>query len=46
MNPLQIEARYPEHKDKMAATLSLEKCQEIFNGTEKFLCWIKQRLGK
>jgi len=46
LNPLQIEARYPEHKDKVAQTLTPEKCQKIFSETEGFLCWIKQRLDK
>jgi HEPN domain-containing protein len=46
LNPLQIEARYPEHKEKLAATLTLAKCQKIYGDTEEFLCWIKQRLGK
>jgi len=44
--PLQIEARYPEFKAKIAATLNYDKCQEIYRDTEEFLCWIKQRLGK
>jgi len=46
LNPLQIEARYPEHKDKISATLTFEKCQKIYSDTERFLCWIKQQLGK
>jgi HEPN domain-containing protein len=46
LNPMQIEARYPEHKDKISAALTLEKCRKIYNDTEGFLCWIKQRLGK
>ena len=33
LNPLQIEARYPEHKDKISATLTLEKCQKIHSAT-------------
>ena len=46
LNPLQIEARYPEYKDKIATTLTLDKCQKIYSETEAFLCWIKQRLEK
>ena len=46
LNPLQIEARYPEHKDALQASLSLEKCQAMCDETELFLCWIKQKLGK
>ena len=46
LNPLQIEARYPEHKEVVMASFSHEKCQTIYNETEAFLCWIKQKLGK
>ncbi|MCL2426597.1 MAG: HEPN domain-containing protein [Oscillospiraceae bacterium] len=46
LNPLQIEARYPEYKDKISATLTLEKCQKLYTDTEDFLCWIKQKLDK
>jgi len=44
LNPLQIEARYPEYKQRISETLTLEKCQKIFKQTEGFLCWIKQQL--
>lgn len=46
LNPLQIEARYPEHKDKIAETLSIEICANLYCETETFLCWIKQKLDK
>jgi len=46
LNPMQIEARYPEHKEKISATLTLEKCEKIYNDTEAFLCWINEKLGK
>ena len=46
LNPLQIEARYPEHKDKIAETLTLEICEKLYNETEAFLCWIRQKLDK
>ena len=46
LNPLQIEARYPEYKSRIAATLTFEKCEKLCNDVEAFLCWIKQRLGK
>lgn len=46
LNPFQIEARYPEHKLKITATLSFEKCQKIYSETEEFLCWIRQRLDR
>jgi len=44
--PLHIEARYPEHKEKVAATLTDDYCAKILKETEEFLCWIKQKLEK
>jgi len=44
--PLQIEARYPEHKAKIAATLTSNYCTDLLKETEEFLCWIKTRLEK
>ena len=46
LTPLQIEARYPEYKEKLKATLSQEYCIQLLKETEEFLCWIKQKLGK
>ena len=46
LNPLQIEARYPEYKSRVAAMLTFEKCKKIYSDTEAFLCWIKQQLCK
>ena len=44
LNPLQIEARYPEYKSKIAASLTKKYCEELLKETEEFLCWIKQKL--
>ena len=44
LNPLNIEARYPEHKKRISEMLTCEKCEEIFEGTEALLCWIKEQL--
>jgi HEPN domain-containing protein len=44
--PLQIEARYPEYKEKARATLTIEYCEKLLTETEAFLCWIKEQLGK
>jgi len=46
LNPLQIEARYPENKEQIAKSLTFEVCQQIYYDTEEFLCWIKQQLGR
>ena len=44
LNPLNIEARYPEHKNRLLEMLTLEKCENILAETEELLCWIKQQL--
>ncbi|MCL2056342.1 MAG: HEPN domain-containing protein [Oscillospiraceae bacterium] len=46
LNPLNIEARYPEHKERIAKTLTAEKTAGLLRETEDLLCWIKQMLGK
>ena len=42
----QIEARYPEYKSQASALLDAEKCKQMLQETEDFLCWIKQKLEK
>ena len=44
LNPLNIEARYPEYKKRFLEVLTREKCEGVFAGTEEFLCWIKEQL--
>ncbi|MCL1859075.1 MAG: HEPN domain-containing protein [Oscillospiraceae bacterium] len=44
--PLQIEARYPEYKEKISQKLNKEYCDRLIKETEDFLCWIKQWLEK
>jgi HEPN domain-containing protein len=44
LNPLNIEARYPEYREQIAAELSAEICDTLISGTEELLCWIKTRL--
>ena len=44
LEPLNIEARYPSHKERLMKSLTKEKCQEILTNTEKLQKWIKQKL--
>jgi len=44
LNPLNIESRYPEYKDEIAADLTKENSGELIRGTEAMLCWIKEQL--
>jgi HEPN domain-containing protein len=46
LTPLQIEARYPEYKEQIAATLTKDFCAKLLSETEVFLCWIKTQLEK
>ena len=46
LNPLNIEARYPEYKERIAQTLTHEIIARLLKETEEFLCWTKQRLKK
>jgi HEPN domain-containing protein len=46
LTPLQIKARYPEYKELIASTLTVDTCQKILIETEEFLCWIRQLLGR
>ncbi|MDR0854579.1 MAG: HEPN domain-containing protein [Clostridiales Family XIII bacterium] len=41
--PLNIEARYPSYKDRLAETLDEETCRNILERTEELLTWIKNR---
>ena len=42
--PMNIEARYPTHKEKIFNLLTPQKCGEIIKQTEILCQWIKQRL--
>jgi len=42
--PLNIQARYPEDKESLSKSLTLEVCKKIYNETREFYIWIKQLL--
>ena len=42
--PMNIEARYPTHKEKIFKLLTRQKCDEIIKQTESLCQWIKQQL--
>jgi len=44
LEPLNIDSRYPAHKDKLLAMLSGEKCTEIIQNTESQLKWVMMKL--
>lgn len=44
VEPLNIEARYPSHKERLLKSLSDEKCNEIIEKTKELQQWIKSKL--
>jgi HEPN domain-containing protein len=43
LEPLNIEARYPAQKDAVLQSLTVERCRELIQGTERLLLWIKEK---
>lgn len=44
IEPLNIEARYPSHKERLLKSLTDKKCLEIIQKTKELQKWIKERL--
>ena len=44
LNPLNIEARYPDYKNKISEYLTDERTQNIFEKTKELLLWIKEKI--
>lgn len=44
IEPLNIETRYPSHKERLMKSLTESKCMEIIDKTKKIQEWIKVRL--
>ena len=44
INPLNIEARYPDYKERMAKGLTDERCKQIFEQTKRLQQWIKEMI--
>lgn len=44
LEPLNIEARYPSHKERLLKSLTEEKCYGIIQNTKKIQQWIKEKL--
>jgi HEPN domain-containing protein len=44
LNPLNIEARYPEYKNKIAQTMTKETTQNILSKTKELIQWIKRKI--
>lgn len=44
IEPLNIEARYPSHKERLMRSLTDSKCVEIIQRTKELQQWIKVKL--
>jgi HEPN domain-containing protein len=44
LEPLNIEARYPSHKERLIKSLTHEKCKELIEKTQQLQKWIKSKL--
>ena len=45
LEPLNIESRYPEHRDKIYASLNRDVCTSLLAKTENLYLWIKEQLS-
>lgn len=46
LEPLNIEARYPTHKEKLHQTLSRDVCTKLLAKTNEMAQWIKTQLSQ
>ena len=44
LEPLNIEARYPTHKQQLMESLTQERCAEILKNAQELQKWIMQKL--
>ncbi len=44
LEPLNIEAHYPSHKERLLKSLSKERCESILQNTRNIQQWIKEKL--
>ena len=44
IEPLNIEARYPSHKERLLRSLTQDKCKELVLETKELQKWIKTKL--
>lgn len=44
LEPLNIEARYPSHKERLMKSLTKERCQSILENTRTMKSWIIEKL--
>jgi hypothetical protein len=45
IEPLNIEARYPSHKERLMKSLTEDRCIELLQKTKDLQQWIKEKLS-
>ncbi len=44
LDPLNMEARYPEHKERISSLMTADRCTELLGDTRRLHGWIKKQL--
>ncbi|MGB5685526.1 MAG: HEPN domain-containing protein [Candidatus Electrothrix sp.] len=44
LEPMNIECRYPTHKEKLLRSLTEKRCKEILTNAKELQLWIKKKL--
>lgn len=44
LEPLNIEARYPSHKESLMRSLTKSRCEDLLKDTKRLQLWIKKNL--
>ena len=44
LEPMNIECRYPTHKEQLMRSLTEERCKELLDNSKELQLWIKQKL--
>ena len=44
LQPLNIEARYPDYRERLLLSLNQDKCKNILQKTRELFKWIKEKL--
>ena len=43
LEPMNIEARYPTHKEQLLRSMTAKRCAELLEQTQELFKWIKQK---
>ncbi|MBP7866495.1 MAG: HEPN domain-containing protein [Acidobacteria bacterium] len=46
LDPLNLEARYPTDKERILASLTKERCENILDETRRLFAWLRRKYGR